>query len=51
MRGSVNFFQNDEIFFFLHDLRAVSLYKTDGCTALDLLLIGLCLSGSIMGVF
>jgi len=33
MLGGVDFLHDDEILFFLHDLWAVSLDKTDGCAA------------------
>jgi hypothetical protein len=51
MLGGVDFFQNNEILLFLHDLRAVSLDKTDGCAVLSILLISMQLPRSTMGMF
>src|SRR6267142_292197 len=52
MLGSVDFFQNHKILFFLYDLRAGSLDKTEGSTVLLLLeLTGLRLPRSTMDVF
>lgn len=48
MLGDVDFFQDDEILFFLHDLWAVSLDKANGGTAFFLQRSGMRLPGSYL---